>query len=179
MQQKSIKKNAVLSTIKTFISLLLPLITFPYVSRVLQVEAIGRYSFANSIVSYFILIAGLGIGTYGLREGAKIREDRSAISTFASEMYILNIVSSILSILAMHVIIFAVPKLFSYSILIIILGTQIVFLTYGRSWLFSVYEDFQYITIVQLAFNMIALILLFLLVKGPEDIYIYSNFALE
>lgn len=174
MQQKSMKKNAVLTMIKTLVSLFLPLITFPYISRVLQVEALGQYNFANSIVSYFILIAGLGIGTYGLREGAKVRNSRNDISKFASEMYVLNILSSIFAIILLVFISLFVSKLSSYSVLIFILGTQIIFITYGRSWIYSVYEDFEFITIVQLVFNAVMLVLLFVFVKSPNDIYLYA-----
>ena len=74
--ERSMKKNAVLMVAKTLLSLIIPLVTFPYISRVLQVNAIGQYNFANSIVSYFLLISGLGISTYAIREVAKVRENR-------------------------------------------------------------------------------------------------------
>ena len=64
MEQKSLKKNAFYSVLKVFLSLVFPLITFPYASRILLPEGIGKVNFANSIISYFILIASLGIGSY-------------------------------------------------------------------------------------------------------------------
>lgn len=70
MKANSIKINALLNGLKNLSSLLFPLITFPYVSRVLSVKGIGKYNFSNSIISYFLLIAGLGISTYAIREGA-------------------------------------------------------------------------------------------------------------
>ena len=76
MPAKSIKKNAVFNVIKTLMSMIFPLITFPYASRILLPEGIGKVNFANSIVSYFSLLAGLGIGTYGIREAAKVRNDK-------------------------------------------------------------------------------------------------------
>ena len=69
MKEKSIKLNAVLNVMKTVLSLVFPLITFPYITRVLQVNAIGKYDFSVSVISYFSLIAALGITTYAVREG--------------------------------------------------------------------------------------------------------------
>lgn len=82
MGDKSLKKNAFLNVINTFMKLLFPLITFPYVSRILSPEGIGKVNFANSVVSYFALIASLGIGTYGIRESAKIRNNKEEFSQF-------------------------------------------------------------------------------------------------
>ena len=84
MKQRSIKKNAILAAAKTLLSLIAPIITFPYISRVLSVEALGQYNFSSSVVSYFVLLAGLGISTYAVREGAKIRENREEVSRFLS-----------------------------------------------------------------------------------------------
>lgn len=78
-QQKSLKLNMVLNAIRGILSVLFPLITFPYVSRILGVENIGKYNYANSIISYFLLLSGLGIGSYAIRDGAALRE---VMSTF-------------------------------------------------------------------------------------------------
>ncbi|OYS56345.1 hypothetical protein CBF92_00770, partial [Limosilactobacillus reuteri] len=68
MRNKSLKVNAFLNSLRSLLSIIFPLITFPYVSRVLSVSGIGKYNFSNSIVSYFTLIAALGISTYAIRE---------------------------------------------------------------------------------------------------------------
>ena len=76
MEQKSIKLNAILNVMKTVFSLIFPLITFPYVTRMLQVEAMGKYDFSGSIISYFTLLAALGINIYAVREGSKYKNDK-------------------------------------------------------------------------------------------------------
>ncbi len=174
MKKKSMKKNALLMSIKTTVTLLIPLITYPYVLRVLKVDQLGRYHFSYSIINYFILLAGLGISTYAIREGSKIREDREKISEFGSQIFFFNIISTILSILILVICTIFVPKLQSYQLLIAILGFQILFSTYGRSWIYSIYEEFGFITITQLSFNLISLIALFLFVKSPEDVNKYA-----
>ena len=91
MKKKSIGINAVLNGFRSVLNILFPIITFPYVSRVLLVKGIGIYNFSSSIVSYFLLIAGLGISTYAVREGAKLRENRSKITQFASQVFTINV----------------------------------------------------------------------------------------
>ena len=83
---RSLKKNAVLNTFKTFLSLCFPLITFPYSSRVLGPEKIGMVQFAQSIVSYFAIFASLGITTYAVRETSKARNDQVKFNTTVKEI---------------------------------------------------------------------------------------------
>ena len=172
--KKSLAANAIMSGVKSILSILFPLITFPYVSRVLQVENLGKYNFANSICSYFVLFAGLGISTYAIREGSKLRENREEISRFASQMYTFNLVSAALSYLALVLVVAAVPKFHPYAVLIAIFSIQILFATIGAEWVFTVFEEFGYITIRGIAFQLAGLILLFLFVKRPEDYYKYA-----
>lgn len=174
MVQKSVKINAILSTLKTFVSLIVPLITFPYISRVLQVEAVGKYNFAASIVSYFALLAGLGIATYALREGAHLREDRQSISRFASEMVTINALSALVSMALLVIIVMAVPKLRDYWVLIAILGVQIPLTVFGRSWIYNIYEDFSFLTLVQITCQLVSVVALFLFVHTPQDVEKYA-----
>ena len=81
--EKSVAVNLVANGIKTLMSVLFPLITFPYASRILGAEGIGKVNYASSIISYFSLAAALGISTYAVREGARIRNDRQKFNQFA------------------------------------------------------------------------------------------------
>ena len=92
-KEKSLSLNSFMNTFKTFMGLVFPLITYPYALRVLGVDNIGKNNYANSIVSYFILLAGLGISRYAIREGARKRENRKEFSRFAGQMLAINIVS--------------------------------------------------------------------------------------
>ena len=82
--KKSLEKNAFLNGFKNILNLLFPLITFPYVSKILNVEGIGQYNFAQATLSYFSLIAGLGISSYAIREGAKYRENKKKFNTIGA-----------------------------------------------------------------------------------------------
>lgn len=168
------KKNAFLTTIRTVISMIIPLITFPYVARVLSVDEIGRYNFSNSVVSYFLLVAGLGISTYAIREGAKIRDCQEKINKFSSEMYFINFISTIVSYIAMAISLIVVPKFTGYRTLILILSVSIFLNCFGRQWIFNIYEDFTTITVLQIVFQIISIIFLFLFVRSEGDVNIYA-----
>ena len=92
---KSIIKNTIFYGIKVISSMIIPIITFPYISRTLTPVGIGQYNFANSIVSYFASFAGLGIASYAIREGSKVRHQPDKINRFASEVFSINLVSTI------------------------------------------------------------------------------------
>lgn len=97
IDEKSLGLNAFLNGIRSVLNLLFPLLTFPYVSRILGATGMGKYNFANYIVSYFLMIAALGINTYAVREGARIRDDRKKFSNFASQFFSYNVVSTVAS----------------------------------------------------------------------------------
>lgn len=171
---KSLGKNAFLNGIKNVLNLLFPLLTFPYVSKVLSVEGIGKYNFAQATVSYFSLIAGLGIATYAIREGAKYRNDKKKFNIFVSEVLLCNILSTIIAYLLLILCLLYVNKLREYATLIIVFSIQIVFTTIGVEWLYSIYEEYEYITIRSIIFKILSIILLFIFVKDSGDVINYA-----
>ena len=174
MKQKSIKRNAVLAAAKTLLSLVAPVITFPYITRILSVDALGQYNFSSSVVSYFVLLAGLGISTYAVREGAKIRDDRKEISEFLSEIWVINIISTVIAYVLLILSILFIEKLVSYRMIILIISLNMLFNLYGKQWIYTIVEDFGYITLVQSAFQIIAVCLTFIMIRKPGDVYKYA-----
>ena len=172
-REKSLKLNMVLNAVKGLMGIIFPLISFPYVSRILGVENIGKYNFANSIVSYFILIAALGIVTYSVRDGAKLREDKEKFKHFADEMFTINIISSVVAYILLFVLMLIVPKFHEYTGLLLIFSLQIIFKTIGIDWIYSIYEDYAYITIRSIVFQVLSLVMLFLFVKTEDDLLKY------
>lgn len=156
------------------LNLLFPLITFPYVSRVLSVRSIGIYNFSNSIITYFLLIASLGISVYSVREGAKYRDNKEELGKFASEVFSINIVSTIVSYLLLILLTISIPKLSSVSTVIAIFSLQIAFTTLGTEWIFSIYEEYAYITLRSIFFKLISLLMMFVFVKNRNDVAIYA-----
>lgn len=173
-KKRSVGINAILNAIKTCLSVVFPLITFPYASRVLGVDNIGKVSYAQSIEHYFALIATLGITTYAIREGAKIREDKNKLSQFTNEVFTLNVFTSCCSYILMFLLLLVSVKLRNYRLLIILQSLAIIFTTIGVDWLNSIYEDYLLITVRSIVTHVASLIVLFVFVKKPEDYYIYA-----
>lgn len=173
MKSKSIKLNAILNVIKQSMGVLFPLITYPYVSRVLGADNLGRYSFSDSIVQIVITLSLIGIPTYAVREGSMIRNDEKKIKDFCSEVFTINVLSSLLSYLLLIILLITVNRLRIENILILILSVNIFSRCIGRDWLNSIYEDYFYITVRFIVVHLVSLILIFILVKTPEDLTKY------
>lgn len=174
MKAKSLKINALLNGLRSLMSVLFPLITFPYVSRILNVSGIGKYNFSASIISYFQLLASLGISTYAIREGARYRNSKKIMSQFINEMFSINIISATLSYSLLIVCLFLFPKLHSYTLCILIFSLEIIFSVISVDWLFTIYEDFAYITLRSILFQVISIALLFTFVRKQNDYLIYT-----
>lgn len=172
-QNKSLGLNAVLNSLQSLLNLIFPLITFPYISRTLSVDGVGKYNFANSIISYFILLAGLGISVYAVREGAKLRDNREEFSQFASRIFTINIISTIISYIALFLVLILSTSLQKYNIAILIFSIQIFFTTLGVDWIYIIFEEYGYITARNIIFKIISAILLFIFVKHRDD---YLNY---
>lgn len=171
--KKSLKLNALLNMIRTLMSLIFPLITFPYASRILLPEGIGKVNYVNSIVSYFTMLAGLGIGTYGTREVAKLRDNKEELNIFCSEVFTLNLFSTFISYILFFIIIFSIPFLRDYSTLLMIASITILFTTIGIGWFYGGIEEYAYITIRTIIFQIISIVLLYTLIKSKDDIIKY------
>lgn len=170
----SLKKNAIFNTIKTCSSLAFPLIVFPYVLRVLQPTNVGKVNFGQSVVSYFTLLSTLGMSTYAIRECAKVKEDKKKLTELASQLYSINLYTTIIAYVLLTITLLAFRKFDDYRILIIILSSTILFTSLGADWLNSAMEDFKYITIRTVAFQIVSILLIFVFVQEPEDYIRYA-----
>lgn len=171
---KSLKINAALNIIRQVCAIVFPLITFPYVSRTLGVEAYGKVNFSTSILSYISLLAGLGVSSYAIREGARIRDDRKRFERFADEVFSINVVSTLISYVVLAVLVLFWSKLDAYRALIGILSVNILLTTLGTDWINTIYEDFLYLTVRYVICQTIAVAATLLFVKGPEDVALYA-----
>lgn len=170
----NVMSNALLNMVKQACTIVFPLITFPYASRVLGVENYGKVSFVNSVISYVALLAGLGISTYAVREGAQIRNNPKKINEFVNEVFSINVCSTIISLLALTLVTFSVEKIYSYKKLILIYSLSVILTAVGSDWVNTIFEDFRYITIRYIVIQLLCLIPIFLFVKNKNDYYIYT-----
>lgn len=174
MAEKSLKKNALYSFLKSFLTLVFPIITFPYASRILSPEGIGKVNFANSIVSYFVMIGSLGIGTYGIREIAKNRENDIETSKTLKELFAINLITTLIAYVMFIICLFFVKKFASYKNLLLICSLNIIFTPLGIDWFYRGLEEFKYITIRSFIFQLLSVIFLFSFVKTKENLLMYA-----
>ena len=148
--------NALL-TISGFI---FPLITFPYVSRVLGPAPNGKIAFAASVIVYFSLLAAMGIPSYGVRKIAEVRDDQEELNKTLTELVVINTLFTLLSYLLLLLLVLIVPDFRKDATLIAITSIQIIFTTFGVDWFYQGIEQYDYITARNLAFKVIAVILI-------------------
>ena len=174
MKQKSVKVNAILNMLKQICMILFPMITFPYVSRILGPENYGKLSFADSISGYVSLLAGLGISSYAVREGARLRENRKEFNRFANEMVSIQLCSTVVAYIALLIAMLVSAKLRNYWMLFLIQNIGLIISVWSADWINTVYEDYLYITIRYILFQVLALVLMFTFVRQPDDYIIYA-----
>ncbi|MDU6706764.1 flippase [uncultured Haemophilus sp.] len=171
---KSIKFNFIMNFILTVSNFLFPLITFPYVSRVLLPEGTGKVAFALSIVSYFTIFASFGVATYGIRAIAQVRDDKERLSKTMHELLFINIISMTIVYVALAIAILVVPKFAMEKELFWVTSLFILFTIVGVEWLYKGLEKYQYITIRTIIFKIASLFLVFLFVKEKSDYIIFA-----
>ena len=171
---KSVEVNMVLNTVRTIVSIVFPLIIFPYVTRALQLENLGKITFAQSFIGYIGLIASLGFTTYATREGGKFRSDPEKMQQFANEIFTMNILTTLVAYVVLFICIAVFPNLKERQVLLVIMSASIVFSTIGVDWLNVIYEDYLYITVRSIVIQILSFILTILLVRTPDDYYKYA-----
>lgn len=174
MKIRTVKFNFALNMILTVSNFLFPLLTFPYVSRVLSPEGTGKVAFAYSIVSYFTIFAAFGVANYGVRACAQVRDNKNKLSKTVQEILLINIVLMLI-VYAFYLLgVFLIPELHTEKNLFIISGVNILFTIVGVEWLYKGLEQYYYITIRSICFKLIAFILIFTLVKSQSDYSMYA-----
>ncbi|MGN8750923.1 flippase [Oscillospiraceae bacterium HCP3S3_D12] len=173
----SLKVNFVMNTILTMSSFVFPLITFPYVSRILLAEGNGKVQLATSFVSYFVMISQLGLPTYGVRACAVVRDDRRALSKTVQELCMINLVMTVVSYTAFYIMMVDIPRLNQEWELYWIASAAIFLNTIGMEWIFKGLEQYSYITIRSLIFKVISVVMMFLMVRDKEDYAIYAGIS--
>ena len=160
-------KNYLYNLSYQILTIILPIITVPYVTRIFTSETLGNYVFYNSIVSYFSLFAMLGIGVYGTKQIAAA----SDVSSTFWNIYVIQLIASILAISVYVIAIFSIPQM--GGIIPLIVGVTLFAKLIDISWLFSGKEDFKKITIRNIVVRFIGVISIFTFVKNSDDLYLY------
>lgn len=167
----SVKKNYIFQLVYQVLILIIPLVTAPYIARVLGPEAIGTQSYTYNISNYFVYFAMLGLAKYGNRCISESKDDRQKLNTIASELISVHLFLSLISTVAYVLFVFIFvkdSKLIYFLSTIYLLGTF-----FDINWLFFGLEEFKLTIIRNLVVKITSTILIFVLVKKSNDLWIY------
>jgi O-antigen/teichoic acid export membrane protein len=174
---QSVKVNYILNLINTGTQMLFPLITFPYVCRVIEADGIGQINFFQSIISYISLFTCLGIPMYAIREIARDRSDVVQMNRTAMEILLLHSMLTLLGYAIVAILCLTVPQIQVNIPLFLILSLTIFFTAIGCEWFYRGIEDFKYITIRGFIIKTVSVVLLFIFVKSKTDLLYYGCYT--
>lgn len=165
----SLKRNYIFNLVKNLSMVLLPMISFPYLSRVLQPDGIGKINFASSFVQYFVMLSALGIPLYGTREIAKVRNDKAKLNQTFNELFQLNLISTIISYSIFFFVILNSRNTSLELKLFLITSLSIFSTTFGLGWFYQGLEKYAYLAKISVFFRIITVICIFIFVKDKAD----------
>lgn len=165
-----LKQNVFLNTIFRVLMIIAPFITAPYVSRVLSSDGVGIYGYTQSLVTYFTMFAALGTVSYGTREIARRRSDKKDYSKTFWEIETISIICSVVSLAAWITLALLYTE---YKMYLLILSFSILATCMDISWLYAGLEKYKYTVSVNLLFKILSVVLIFVYVKSPDDVWVY------
>lgn len=174
-KRASLKFNAVLNTTRTLIALGIPLISFPYLSRVLGPTGVGWVNFSVSFAGYFVMLAGLGIPYYGIREVSSTREMPIDRAQRVQELFWMHMFASLAFFLVLLMIVLLHPNFLEQRTLFLVSGAGILFSALAMEWYYQGREEYLYITTRSLAFSVASLLAMFAMVRESGH---YLRYAL-
>lgn len=166
------KKNFIYNIIYQILILILPLITVPYVSRVLGAEGVGIYSYTYSIAYYFMIISMLGLNNYGNRTIAKVRDDKEKLSKEFFSIYTFQIIMSIFMVVSYFIYVLLFSK--DYKTIAFIQIMYVLSSMFDINWFFFGIEKFKLTITRNTIIKTISLFLIFSFVKTYSDLWKYT-----
>ena len=153
---------------------LFPLITTSYISRVLLPAGVGRVGYANTIVAYFVLIASLGIPTYGVKAIAQSGETKEGRSRTFWELFFINLAATLMCIVAYYVFVDNFPHFADRKLLFQIMGLMLILNIFNIDWFYQGMEEYSYIATRSIIVKILSFVAMLLFVKKAKDYVIYA-----
>ena len=168
----SVKKNFIYNFMYQMLVMILPLITTPYISRVIGPEGVGIQSYTYSIANYFVLFALLGINNHGNRSIAMIRDNKEKLNRTFSSIYLVQLIMSvIMTVLYLLYIIFIAKD---NKVIFVIQAIYIIAALLDINWFFFGMEQFKLTVIRNTIVKLLSVLSIFIFVKNSNDLYLYS-----
>ena len=172
---KNIKVNALASLLVNILNIVFPLITNPYLTRILSKSNYGYFNTANTWASFIIPLAAFGIYNYGIRAISKVKDDKDKINYVFSKLFYISLITSILTTAIYFLFIHFDTSIVNLKILYYILGIQALFQFLNIEWMNEAYENYSFILYKTLVIRIGMLVAIFAFVKSPDDIVPYAT----
>lgn len=169
-----LKKNAALNAVRQACVIAFPFLTFAYATRVLGSEQMGMHAFGQSVVSYFVSLAMMGIPDYAGREASVLRDREEKLGKFVSEIVSINLMTAAAAYGLLFLLLQIWGKLRPYRYIILIQSTQMILTAAGTDWINTAFEDFLYPTVRYIVTGAGCIVAMLLLVKNESDLYAYT-----
>lgn len=170
----SLKINFIYNFSLNIINIIFPLITAPYISRVLGADNLGKYNFSLSFSSWFLIFAAFGTTTYGIREIAKVRNDKQLLNKTFTEIFLINFTATLVSFTVYVITIFINHRTNTEITLFLVSSLSLLFNLFCIDWLYIGLEYFKYITLRNLVIKLLSLISIFIFITKGNDYVIYA-----
>ena len=173
MEDKT-RTNVIVNIIRTLVLTLLSFVTFPWVCRYLGANQVGLYTWANTFVMYFLILAKIGIPNLAIRECVKVRDNKELLFNKVQTFFLIQLITTILSFAFMTTLVFSVTQFRNSNELIFILSLNFLAGAFSFEWLFIALEKQFYMSVRSVIILMFTTILIIVFVTTPSDIYIYA-----
>lgn len=173
MEDKT-RTNVVVNIIRTLVLTILSFITFPWVCRYLGANNLGVYTWANTFVMYFLILAKIGIPNLAIRECVKVRNNKELLSNKVQTFFLIQLVMTAISFALMTTLVFSVKQFRDTNEIIFLLSLNFLSGAFSFEWLFIALEKQFYMSVRSIAILTLSAILIIVFVTTPSDIYIYS-----
>ena len=183
-KHNDIRLNVVINLIRTLTMTALSFITFPYVTRALGDQVFGLYTWANTFVYYFLVLARISIPNIAIRECSKVKNDKEALSHLAQQFFLIQAVTTLLSFALECSLCLTIPALAENNGLIFFLSINFLIGVFSFEWIYIALEKHLYITIRSIVTSGVAALLVYTFIKPTaspasalNEVYVYAFFT--
>ena len=168
-----IEKNALINLLNRIVTMTLSLFTLIIVTKRIGSENYGMITFCESIVAYFWLIASLGNGDFAIRECSPIRDDKKKVNDLINRLFSFNVITSLIAFGLFIVFILLIKLSKIEKIILLIFGIRMLFAAFDLSWAYKIFEDYQFIAINRIVFEVVLFVVSLIFIKSKEDFMIF------
>ena len=168
------RTNVIINIARTLVLTILSFMTFPWVCRYLGANSVGVYTWCNTFVYYFLVLAKVGIPNLAIRECVKVKDNKELLSNKVQTFFIIQLITTLASFALMTSLTFSVPDLANSKEIIFLLSLNFLSGAFSFEWLFIALEKQFYMSVRTIAILSLSTILIIAFVTAPGDIYIYS-----